>query len=60
MDLLVQNPTLNANAQPKDTKLLVKAITGLLRATSFTLKPKNFFNNYESYSLFFDNTKSHN
>lgn len=22
-------PTLNANAQPKDTKLLVKAITGL-------------------------------
>jgi len=29
--------TLNANAQPKDTKLSVKAITGLLKVASFTL-----------------------
>lgn len=53
-------PILNANAQPKDTKLhsfskqnkkryelLVEAITGLLKVTSFTLKPKNFLNNFD-------------
>lgn len=60
MDLLVQNLFLtpmhnqkirnyivSQNKTKKDTKLLVEAITGLLKVTSFTLKPKNFLNNFD-------------